>query len=295
MHLVDRLLATDRRIIYLLVGLGALIPLLIPIGLPVTVTPPVRSAFEKIESLPAGSVVVISFDYGPSTAPENDPQAGAVMRHCFARGIRVVGMALYPLGGLSVAVEEINKVAAEFPVTYGVDYVNLGYKDGAQAAMRRMNEDLHELFPRDASGRPIGELPLMQEVRSLKDTDLVFSFATGIIGEWWINLVNAQFGTPVAVGSTAVGTPKYYAYLKAGQAVGLLGGLKGASEYERLLSDHYPDVARIYESPLLYTATQGMDIQTIVHLVIIALVLAGNILYFTSRIMRRSSPGGRRA
>lgn len=295
MRLVERLLAIDRRIIYLLVGIGALVPLLVPIGLPVTVTRPVRSAFDKIESLPRGSVVVISFDYGPSTAPENDPQVDAVLRHCFSRGIRVVGMALYPLGGLSVAVEEMNKVAAEFPVRYGVDYVNLGYKDGAQAAMRRMNENLHELFPRDAFGRPISELPLMQEVRSLRDVDLVVSLATGIIGEWWINLVNAQFGTLVVVGSTAVGTPKYYAYLKAGQAVGLLGGLKGASEYERLLSDNYPDVAKTYQSPTLYSATQGMDIQTIVHLVIIGLVLAGNLLYFVNRLAGPTAPGGRRA
>jgi hypothetical protein len=293
MRLADRLLAVDRRIIYLLVGIGTLIPLLFPIGLPVTITPPVRSAFEKIESLPPGSVVVVSFDYGPSTAPENDPQADAVLRHCFARKIRVVGMALYSLGGLSVAVEEMNKVAAEFPLEYGVDYVNLGYKDGAQAALRRMNENLHELFPRDAFGRPVSELPLMQDVRSLREVDLVVSLATGIIGEWWINLVNAQFGTPVIVGSTAIGTPKYYAYLKARQAEGLLGGLKGASEYERMLSDRYPVVAEIYRSPTLYTATQGMDIQTIVHLVIIALVVLGNVLYFVSRF--RPASGDRHA
>jgi hypothetical protein len=61
------------------------------------------------------------------------------------------------------------------------------------------------------------------------------SIATGIIGEWWANLINAQFGLPVAVGCTAVSAPKYYAYLEAGQMLGLIGGLKGASEYERMV------------------------------------------------------------
>jgi hypothetical protein len=295
MGLLQRLLTIDRRIIYLLITLGVLVPLFFPIGFPVTITRPVRSSFEKIESLPEGSVVVVSFDYGPSTAPENDPQADAILRHCFARRLRVVAMALYSLGGLSVAVEEINRVSAEFPITYGVDYVNLGYKDGAQAALRRMNQDLHALFPRDAAGRPVSELPLMREVRSLKDVDLVVSIATGIIGEWWINLVNAQFGTKVIVGSTAIGTPKYYAYLRAGQAEGLLGGLKGASEYEYLLSQRYAEVDETYRSPALYSATQAMDIQTVVHLIMIALVVLGNVLYFASRIAARRTTGGRHA
>ncbi len=73
---------------------------------------------------------------------------------------------------------------------------------------------------------------------------LVVSFATGIIGEWWANLINAQFGIPVACGCTAVSAPKYYAFLQSGQMVGLLGGLKGASEYEWLLMDAYPKTPR---------------------------------------------------
>lgn len=288
---LDRLMQIDRRIIYLFVAAGTILPIVFLLGLPVSTTPPVRMAFERIENqIEKGDVVLVSFDYGPSSAPENDPMADAILRHCFAKGVKVVVIALYPLGGLSEAIEELNKVAAEFPeLEYGVDYVNLGYKDGAQAAMRKMNESFKEVFPLDVNGTPFDEVPMMENIKNYSDVKLVATLATGIIGEWWANLVNAQFGLPVIVGPTAVSAPKYYAYLEAGQMVGLLGGLKGASEYERLVMDKYPRLAQLYATPGLYTATKGMDVQSIVHLIMIAFILFGNLVYFTQKRKPRAA------
>jgi hypothetical protein len=282
---LERVMQFDRRIIYLFVAVGTILPIIFVIGLPVSITPPVQMAFDRIENqLQKGDIVLVSFDYGPSSAPENAPMADAVLRHCFSKGIKVVVIALYPLGGLSEAVNELNKVATEFPeLKYGVDYVNLGYKDGAQAAMKKMAENFHEVFPSDVNGTPLDQLPIMKNIRTYKDMKLVVSLATGIIGEWWANLVNAQFGIPVIVGPTAVSAPKYYAYLEAKQMAGLLGGLKGASEYERLVINKYPQLAKTYATPGLYTATKGMDVQSIVHMIMIAFIVFGNIVYFTSR------------
>lgn len=274
----------DRRWIFLLVGLGTVLPIIYPIGFPVTVTPPVRSLFDAIEQMGPEQTVMVSFDYGPTTKPENGPMAAAVLRHCFSRGIKVVGLALYPIGGAAMASEEISRVAAEFPdLVYGVDYVNLGYKDGGQALMKQMGTDIHEVFPTDSRGTPVNEIPLMQNVRTYGDIDLVASFATGIIGEWWANLINAQFGVPVAVGCTAVSAPKYYAYLDSGQMMGLLGGLKAASEYERLLIDAYPATQEVYSNPIIFSAMKGMDVQTIDHSIIILFIIIGNVAYFIGR------------
>jgi hypothetical protein len=277
----------DRRWIFLFVAAGTVLPILFPIGFPVTTTGPVQSLFAKVESLGPGDVVLVSFDYGPTTKPENSPMAAAVMRHCFSRGIKVVALALYPIGGGAMAAEVTNRVAGEFPaLVYGTDYVNLGYKDGGQALMKQMGEDIHGVFPTDERGRPLAELPLMEEVHTYADVDLVVSLATGIIGEWWANLINAQFGTPVAVGCTAVSAPKYYAYLDSGQMIGLLGGLKGASEYERLLLDAYPANQPAYNDPMLFTAIRGMDVQTIIHVIIIAFIVIGNVAFFLGRRAR---------
>ena len=282
--LLDRLLRIDRRWIFLLVGLSVLLPILVPLGLPISTTQPTQDAFDFIEGLQPGDVVWLSFDYGPSSAPENDPMAEGFMRHCLSKDVKVIVCALYPLGALGLANTSIARIAAEFPnKKYGEDFINLGYKDGAEAVMRRLGENIPGAFPTDVNGRPVGEFPIFQGIKSLRDVKLVFTVATGLIGEYWITLVNAQFGTPVIVGPTAVSAPKYYAFLSSNQIKGMLGGMKGAAEYEQLIAKHYPTLGEFYGSTRTFTATKGMDAQTGIHLVIILFVLVGNVAFFLSR------------
>lgn len=290
-RLFDRLLALDRRWIFLLVGLSIAIPIIHPIGLPVTTTASTRAAFDYIEALKPGDVVWISYDYGPSSAPENDPMAEAFLRQCFLRKLRVVVCALYPLGGLSLANISIARVASEFPdLVYGEDYVNLGYKDGASAVMRRLGDSIADAFPTDVNGRPIAEIPMMRNVPDIRHVKLVFTAATGIIGEWWITQVHSQFGTPIIIGPTAVSAPKYYAFINSGQLVGMIGGMKGAAEYEKLLMAKYPRMNQFYRETRRFTATKGMDGQTVLHTVILLFIALGNFAYLTGRAGRRGSP-----
>jgi hypothetical protein len=235
-------------------------------------------------------VVWLSFDYGPSSAPENDPMAEGFMRHCLSKDVKVIVCALYPLGGLGLANSAVARIAAEFPnKKYGVDYVNLGYKDGAEAVMRRLGENIASAFPTDVNGRPVSEFPIFQGVQSLRQIKLVFTVATGLIGEYWITLVNSQFGTPVIVGPTAVSAPKYYAFLSSRQMAGMLGGMKGAAEYEQLLMKRYPPLGEFYESTRGFTAIKGMDAQTGIHLVIILFVVVGNVAFFMHRLRQPRS------
>jgi len=283
----------DRRWIYLLVAVSVITPIVVPIGLPVTTTSSTRSAFEFVETLKPGDVAWLSFDYGPSSAPENDPMAEAFLRQCFLKKVRVVVIALYPLGGLGLANNVLAKITAEFPnLVYGEDYVNLGYKDGAAAVMRRLGDNIADAFPTDVNGRPIGEFPILRGIHDIKQVKVVFTAATGLIGEYWITQVHAQFGTPVIIGPTAVSAPKYYAFLNAGQLVGMLGGMKGAAEYEKLLRAKYPELDRFYGGTRLFTATKGMDGQTVLHTVILLLILLGNIAYLRSRARRRVTDVG---
>ncbi len=280
MNLAKKLLMVDRRIIFLLVFLGALIPILFPIGLAARVSPPVQAIFDKIESLEEGDAIMLSFDYGPSDGPELDPMANSILRHCKTKGVRVLGLSLFPLGGVEMAIARFIELSEETGAVPGVDFVNLGYKDGGQAPMKLLGESLAAVFPSDAEGTPIDRIVAAQGVRNYNDMELVVSLATSVLGEWWINLVNAQFGIDVAVGSTAVSAPKYYAYVEAGQAIGVMGGMKGASEYEELVARNYPQLR-----DLSRTATVGMDVQSIVHLIIIFFILFGNVMFLITRRM----------
>jgi hypothetical protein len=286
----DWLLALDRRWIYLFVAVSLITPIIVPIGLPVTTTSSTRKAFEFVDRLKPGDVVWLSYDYGPSSAPENDPMAEGFLRQCFLKKVRVIVCALYPLGGLGLANNSIARVAAEVPgLRYGVDYVNLGYKDGAAAVMRRLGDNIGEAFPTDVNGRPINQLPIFKGVHNIRDVAVVFTAATNLIGEYWITQVHAQFGTPVIIGPTAVSAPKYYAYLNAGQLVGMVGGMKGAAEYEKLLMEQYPQLNRYYHETKYFTATKGMDGQTVLHTVILILIFLGNVAYLRLQMRRRQA------
>ena len=282
MNWAQKLLLIDRRIIFLLVFLAALIPIIKPIGLGVQISPPVKAVFDRMEELEAGDAILLAFDYGPSDGPELDPMANSIMRHCVKRGVRIVGVSLFPLGGVDMAMARTMQLTADLGAQDGIDWVNLGYKDGGQAAMKAMGESIGDAFPVDAGGVPYEEIPMMQDIRNYKDVEIAISLATSILGEWWINLVNAQFGVDVAVGTTAVSAPKYYAFVEAGQAIGVIGGMKGASEYEELVERAYPDLAGLSR-----TATIGMDVQSSVHVVIIFFILFGNVMFIITKRMGR--------
>ena len=303
---VERLLKIDRRWIFLFVGLSVALPILLPLGLPVSTTKSTQMAFDFVEGLNPGDVVWLSFDYGPSSAPENDPMAEAFMRHCLSRDIKVIVCALYPLGGLGLANNTVARIAAEFPEKkYGTDYVNLGYKDGPEATMRLLGQNISDAFPTDVHGTPIAPkpvlegrrmgnqpaaspgMPIFEGIHSIRQVKVVFTAATGLIGEYWITLTNAQFGTPVIIGPTAVSAPKYYAFLNSGQLAGMLGGMKGAAEYEQLIGKKYPALGNYYGTTRNFTAVKGMDAQTGIHAVIILFILIGNAAFLVSRAGKR--------
>ena len=52
MSSLERMLKIDRRIIFLVIGLCTLLPLLYPVGLPIKISPEVRSIYDYMEALP---------------------------------------------------------------------------------------------------------------------------------------------------------------------------------------------------------------------------------------------------
>jgi hypothetical protein len=269
-NIFSKLQDIDRRYVFLFVGIAAFIPLIIPLGLPMGVTPSSQNLFNAVDSLKAGSVVMLTFDYYPSTLPETEPMSYAALRHLFRKDIRVITVTTIPLGALSVMEEVVNNVAREYDKEYGVDYVNLGYKYGYVAVMLGMGRRIADIFPRDNYNNKLEDLPLMQEVKNYDDIDFIFIVSDNLTVDYWISLVNAQFGVPMGAGVTAVVAPKTYSYLQTGQMVGLLGGMKGAAEYEKLTKNED-------------RATRGMDPQSIIHMLIIVFIVLGNIGYFMSR------------
>jgi hypothetical protein len=266
----------DRRIIFLLIFVAVAIPLIKPLGLPIGVSPPVQSLFDAVEALPPGTIVMFGGDYSPDSMPELQPMSIAFLRHAFKNDLRVVITCLWPASPPLVEAA-LAPLVEEFDKEYGVDYVNLGYMTGGPVTILGMGNSIPGTFPRDYYGTPVGEIPLMDEVGSLADVALVMEVSAGTPGtREWVQQAVSRFDVTLGSGTTAVGAPNFYPYVSSGQLVGLLGGLKGAAEYETLVG-----------APA--DATKGMDAQSIVHALIVLFILFGNVVYFVSR---RSAPVG---
>ena len=116
----------ERRVIFLFIGLSVS---LIFFNLPFSekATPIVKGIYDKIDNLPSGSRILISFDYGPSMAPEVEPMSNAFIRHSLAKDHKVIIMGLWATGQSLGASAVENIVKAEFPDKVdGVDYINIG-------------------------------------------------------------------------------------------------------------------------------------------------------------------------
>jgi len=260
----------DRRIIFTLIFIAVGWPLIAPMRLPIGVSPPVRGIYEAVEAVPPGSIVMLGGDYSPDSMPELQPMTRAFIRHAFSRDLRIVVACLWPASPPLIE-RELTPLAEEFGKEYGVDYVNLGYMAGGIVTLLGMGASIPNTFPSDYGGTPVREIPLMQEIENFEDIAFVMEVSAGTPGtREWVQQVQSRYRIRFASGTTAVGAPNFYPYVQSGQLVGLLGGLKGAAEYETLI-----------EAP--GDATKGMDAQSIVHALIVVFILLGNVVYFVSR------------
>ena len=237
----ERVRDIDRRVIFLLIALSVIIPLVFDLYFPEVATPMVRGVFDELENLPEGSRVLIDFSYDPASMPELQPMATAWVRHCFLKRHIIYATALWPIGQqmavdtLNEAIDFMKKVEPERTIVYGKDYVNLGFKSGGPGVIKVILTNIGALYSTDVNGTNIASIPAMSGVANLKAFDLIISVSAGFPGsKEWVQFGSDPAGVQLASGSTAVQTPLLYPYFPQ-QLVGVLGGLKGAAEYESLL------------------------------------------------------------
>ena len=265
----ERLASVDRRILYLLLALAVALPLIIKPTTKIRISEPVKSAFQAVNRLPPGSVVMISIDFDPSSAPEVQPMLIAILHHAFTKDLHVVIIGQLALG-LPLAEIALNQVAPEMNKVYGRDYVNLGYRPGYTAMMVGIGREIRDYFRTDYRGTPIDSFAFMRSVHSYRNISLLVSLAHGAVADAWIQYVGGRYNQAIIVGCTGVNAPNMYQYLHSGQIKGLIGGLQGASEYETLVGK--PG-----------SATLGMPAQSWAHGLIILLLVIGNLGYLLSK------------
>lgn len=269
----------DRRIIFIFIFISVAAPILFKISFKFKATPIVSALYEKVESLPVGSTVLISYDFDPAMAPEVQPMADALSRHCLSRDIKIIYMCLFPTGQGQLELTFRTVVRAEYPDKQdGIDYVNLGYKAGGEGVLNVIVTDFEKMFPTDVNSVPYSEIQVFNDIKSCKNLDLIISIGGGRPGiKEWVLFVGDPGNIPMAAGVAAVVAPQLYPYYP-NQILGLLGGVKGAAEYENKMRDNKQEF-----KDMPTPATTMMGPQTLAHIVVMAFIIIGNILYFRSR------------
>lgn len=267
MTIIEKLDKLDRRIIFLLMGLAVFIPILLRVVISVPSSPIVESIYNKIEKIPENSVVLLSFDFDPSTSAELLPMAEAIVDHCFRKNLKIVAMAFWPQGP-QIANRVLLDKAAKYNKAYGEDYINLGYKVGGPVTIDSMGNSIRASFPTDGDNKSLDNFPFMKRVNKLADLALIVSFSAGDPGiKQWAMLGSDRYKVPVTGGVTAVTAPEIMPMANSGQLIGFMGGLRGAAEYETLIQ-------------LPGYASRAMSAQTWAHMVIIMLIIIGNVTMF---------------
>jgi hypothetical protein len=276
----------DRRWIFLLMLWAVLFPIYF-IGITGRTFPELPSAlahatFDEVDRLSPGDPVLLSFDYDPASEGELQPMATAFVKHCAEKKLKMYFMALWPVGPQMVQNTIDRVLRSDYPhLVYGQDYVNLGFKSGYEAVIRVITTNIRELYTTDASGTAVQDIPMMNGITSVQQMKLIINVSAGYPGvkEWVQYAATPYPSIHLVAGTTGVQAPLVYPYVPR-QLRGLLGAIKGAAEYEKLVVDAYegpnPD-------PKYLEGLRRMGPQLVAHLLVILLIVIANILYFTEK------------
>jgi hypothetical protein len=305
----DKMQALDRRYIYLIVALAIILPLIIPFNSKTYVTEPAENIYKKIDSFAGRKdrALLMCFSHDASTMAELFPMEVSILRHCFQRNVQVFTICFMP-SAKPLMDYALQTAKEDFNVQSGVDYVNFGYKPYSifLPIVLGMGDDIAKAVETDDEGRIVENLEIMKEIKNYNEMNLVIDFAASAAVVTWITYARAKFGANVAAGVTAVMAADNYPYLQTGQLIGMLAGLKGAAEYEKLvdvfamhrdektgeivsrdfskeiLNESWIKLSDI-KNPVYKQARVGMNAQTVAHIMIIVFIVLGNIGYFVNK------------
>jgi hypothetical protein len=287
MNLFEKLTTINRKIIFLILAIVVIIPLLVSVPQTVRVMPPVEKIYNALDTIHQDRALMMDFEYDPQTQAEIEPMALAILRHAFEKRIKVIVMCLYvqPLG---LAKSALDQITAEYnekarshadSLIYGRDYVFLGWQAGFYIPILGMGESIANVYKVDYYGNKTDTLPLMKKIRNYKNVELLVSLSSSDIPLYWLAYAQNRFGLAVTAGVTSVSAGDFYPYLQSGQFTGLMVGMKGAAEYEELITQRL----NIHQKR---KAGEALPSITFAHLTIMVFIVIGNIGFFVKRRKR---------
>jgi hypothetical protein len=265
---------TMRPFIHVLLFLAVLVPFILPLDLTQSTFKIAGVAaegfFETIQSIPANSTVLLSFDYDPSLSGEMDLSAKAIARDLAKRGVRIIAVSTLETGP-QIAQRILGEVAdAVGNYSYGSNYL-IVYLPGHEAGLSVLASGGLPTATDFVNQKPVALFLTAANVRTLRDFPIVIELAGSEEPlKTWVEQVQPRTGIRIAAAVSAAVEPKARAYLNANQLTAMMAGLLGAAQYESLSSQ--PGLAVI-----------SVNAQTAAQFVLVFVIILGNIVFWISR------------
>jgi hypothetical protein len=249
---IGQFFSNEPRSVYLLLFIISFAGAYFPLSLPST---PVdtwsQAVFDSVEALQPGDVVMLYCAFSTGNERCNYIGVNAMFQHIWAKGAGIISNTW--IADTVMVLDEIMSWKRLLNLTdisempnhpyYGYQLVDLGYIAGSREAnFYRFASDMHGVVTTDRWGTPLEDIPMMQDVRTGADVDLVVTFGSYGPPACWnipIGSFYLQHGVPcIGTGEGEIFTEA--AYL---QQCGLLKGLGGCAlgqrQYEALVIEAY--------------------------------------------------------
>jgi hypothetical protein len=263
----------DRRWIYLLILFSCLIPFWIKgmFDQEFSISKETQRVYDIIDGLKEGEAVFIDWAFDPTLQAELLPMVEQLIKQCLDKKLRI--FIYYPyVTGISLGenlIVDIKKEEKYKKIENGIEYIQLGYLPiDVDMMLFSSYSDFKSTFGKE--GR------IFKGIKTMDDISYIISFSGSDHTESYI-ILQKRFGFKLGVGVTAVIGPDFVPYLQTGQLDGMLFGLRGAAEYEKLRVKN--GAGKTYNQK----AGDGLAALTLSQLVMFLFIGLGNFIYFYER------------
>jgi hypothetical protein len=269
--LLTRLEQIDPKYIYAIQIIALSIILIRPIGMPVQVADVTQMAFNSVEKIQPGEIVLFGNEISARGYPEDGPIAEGFLNHLFAKGAKVIIVTIEEAEGVQNFELRIRDAIDFKGAVQYEDWVHLGFvTGGGEIAAASLAEDIHSVFPTDYEGKSLSQIPLMQNVKDINDIDWLVTVA-GSPTRSYLRQIQSPYGINMIGGCGGVMAGEFLPFVGPDQIQGLVVALSGAAQYESLL----------VKAGLgnFGAGTKAMDAMSIGYLIVMIAIIVGNIAY----------------
>lgn len=271
--LVNILKKLDRRWIFLLIFLSCIIPFWIPnmFDQEFSISKETQRVYNIIEGMSEGDAVFVDWAFDPTLQAELLPMAEQFIKQCLDKKLRI--FIYYPyVTGISLGENLLVNIMKEEKyksIENGVEFIHLGYLPiDVDMMLFSSYSDFKSTFGKEGK--------IFRGIKTMGDIKYIMSISGSDHTESYI-ILQKRFGFKLGVGVTAVIGPDFVPYLQTGQLDGMLFGLRGAAEYEKLRVRYGADKINNQK------ADKGLASLSLSQLVMFLFIGIGNFIYFYER------------